>query len=47
MQPPSIHFGTEAAHNYHYPSSSLIITSKGAISRGWIDYLKIKNFSYI
>ena len=45
MQPPSIHFGTKAAHNYHYPSNSLIITSKGAISRGWIDYLKIKNFS--
>jgi len=45
MQPPSIHFGTKAAHDYHYPSNSLIITSKGAISRGWIDYLKIKNFS--
>jgi len=45
MQPPSIHFGTKAAHNYHYPSNGLIITSKGAISRGWIDYLKIKNFS--
>ena len=45
MQPPSIHFGTKAARNYHYPSNSLIITSKGAISRGWIDYLKIKNFS--
>ena len=45
MQPPSIHFGTGAARDYHYPSNSLIITSKGAISRGWIDYLKIKNFS--
>ena len=45
MQPPSIHFGTGAAHDYHYPSNSLIITSKGAISREWIDYLKIKNFS--
>jgi len=45
IQPPSIHFGTKAARNYHYPSNSLIITSKGAISRGWIDYLKIKNFS--
>ena len=45
MQPPSIHFGTKAAHNYHYPSNSLIITSRGAISRGWTDYLKIKNFS--
>ena len=45
LQPPSIHFGAKSAHNYHYPSNSLIITSKGAISRGWIDYLKIKNFS--
>ena len=45
IQPPSIHFGTKAAHDYHYPSNSLLITSKGAISRGWIDYLKIKNFS--
>ena len=45
MQPPSIHFGTGAARDYHYPSNSLIITSKGAISRGWIDYMKIKNFT--
>ena len=45
MQPPSIHFGTGTSHGYHYPSNSLIITSKGAISRGWLDYLKIKNFS--
>ena len=44
-QPPSIHFGTGVAREYHYPSNSLIITSKGAISRGWIDYIKIKNFS--
>ena len=45
MQPSSIHFGIGAAHDYHYPSNSLIITTKGAISRGWIDYLKLKNFS--
>jgi len=45
LQPSSIHFGAEVARNYHYPSNCLIITSKGAISRGWIDYLKIKNFS--
>ena len=32
------------AHDYHYPSNSLIITSIGAISRDWIDYLKIKIF---
>jgi len=43
LQPSSIHFGAEVARNYYYPSNCLIITSKGAISRGWIDYLKIKN----
>ena len=45
IQPPSIYFDTGAAREYRYPSNSLIITSKGAISRGWIDYIKIKNFS--
>ena len=44
-QPDSIHFDTGSAREYHYPSNSLIITSKGAISRGWIDYMKIKNFT--
>ena len=44
-QPDSIHFDTGSAHEYHYPPNSLIITSKGAISRGWIDYMKIKNFT--
>ena len=44
-QPDSIHFDTGVAREYHYPSNSLIITSKGAISRGWIDYMKIKNFA--
>ena len=47
IQPSSIHFGTGAARDYHYPSYSLIITSKGAISRGWIDYMKIKNLLII
>jgi len=45
MQPHSIYFDTGAAREYHYPPNSLIITSKGAISRGWIDYMKIKNFT--
>ena len=44
-QPSSIYFDTGAAHEYNYPPNSLIITSKGAISRGWIDYMKIKNFT--
>ena len=45
IQPPSIHFDTGAAREYNYPPNSLVITSKGAISRGWIDYMKIKNFA--
>ena len=45
IQPPSIYFDTGAAREYRYPPNSLIITSKGAISRGWIDYMKIKNFA--
>ena len=44
IQPPSIYFDTGAAREYNYPPNSLVITSKGAISRGWIDYMKIKNF---
>ena len=44
-QPDSIHFDTGSAREYHYPPNSLIITSKGAISRGWIDYMKIKNLT--
>ena len=45
IQPPSIHFDTGAAREYNYPPNSLVITSKGAISRGWIDYMKIKNYT--
>ena len=45
IQPPSIHFDTGVVREYDYPPNSLIITSKGAISRGWIDYMKIKNFT--
>ena len=44
IQPPSIYFDTGAAREYNYPPNSLVITTKGAISRGWIDYMKIKNF---
>ena len=44
LQPPKIHFGKGVASNYDYPNETLIITSRGAKSRGWTDYLKIKNF---
>ena len=39
IQPPSIYFDTGAAREYNYPPNSLVITTKGAISRGWIDYM--------
>ena len=45
IQPPFIYFDIGAAREYHYPPNSLVITSKGAISRGWTDYMKIKNFT--
>jgi len=44
LQPPSIHFGSEAASEYDFPERPLLITSKGAKSRGWIEYLKLKDY---
>ena len=43
IQPPSIIFGKHSARDYNFPKNSLIITSKGAISRGWLEYLKIND----
>ena len=42
-QPNTIIFGKNSVQNYFFPENCLIITSKGAKSRGWLDYLKIKN----
>ena len=44
LQPSSIHFGAGAASEYDFPKKPLLITSKGAKSRGWTEYLKLKNF---
>ena len=44
QQPNHIIFGKYAASEYLYPNDCLIITSKGAKSRGWIDYIKGNNF---
>ena len=44
LQPSSIHFGAGAASEYDFPERPLLITSKGAKSRGWTEYLKLKNF---
>ena len=43
-QPPSIIFGKYSARNYSFPENCLVITSKGAISRGWLDYLKLNDY---
>ena len=44
LQPPIIHFGKGIAPNYDYPDEILIITSRGAKSRGWTDHFHIKNY---
>ena len=43
IQPPSIIFGRHSARDYSFPENCLIITSKGAISRGWLEYLKLND----
>jgi len=43
-QPPSIIFGKHSARNYSFPENCLVITSKGSISRGWLEYLKLNNY---
>ena len=44
-QPSKIIFGNQSASKYAYPENCLLITSKGAKQRGWIDYLGLKNYS--
>lgn len=43
--PSKIIFGENSAKDFHLPENSLVITSKGAKSRGWIDYIGL-NDSY-
>jgi len=38
-QPTTILFGKNSAQNYTFPKNCLLITSKGAKSRNWIEYL--------
>lgn len=45
-QPPTIVFGYNSARDYELPQNSLVITSKGAKSRSWIEYTKL-NKAYI
>lgn len=43
-QPPKIIFGENSAHCFDFPKNALLITSSGAKSRGWLEYIKIKDF---
>ena len=42
-QPELIIFGKNSVDEFRFPENSLIITSKGAKSRGWLDHFHIKN----
>lgn len=46
-QPNKIIFGKLSAQKFSYPANCLIITSKGAKKRGWIEYIqKEKNYVF-
>ena len=43
-QPKEIIFGMNSCQNFVFPKNSLLITSKGAKSRGWLDYLNLLDY---
>ncbi len=43
-QPSHIIVGNHSFQNFHFDKNCLIITSKGAKKRGWLDYLSIKDY---
>ena len=45
-QPENIKFGRDSARDFNFPEKSLVITSKGAIGRGWLDYTNLQNKIY-
>ena len=42
-QPSKIIFGKNSVNEYSFPDKCLIITSKGARSRGWLEYAGLEN----
>jgi len=42
-QPNHIIFGKYSARDFDFPNDSLVITSRGAKSRGWLDYTSLEN----
>ena len=43
-QPPVIIFGKYSVRDYSFPQNCLVVTSKGAVSRGWLEYMKLDNY---
>ena len=43
-QPNFIIFGKNSIDEFNFPTNCLVITSKGAKSRGWLDRFKSKNY---
>jgi succinate semialdehyde reductase len=42
-QPPKIIFGKNSVQEFSFPEKCLVITSKGARSRGWLEYTGLNN----
>jgi succinate semialdehyde reductase len=42
-QPSTIIFGQNSARDYDLPKDSLVVTSSGAKTRGWLEYTKLNN----
>ena len=42
-QPSEIIFGKYSSQKFNFPDNCLLITSKGAVKRGWEEYIGIKN----
>jgi len=43
-QPPEIIFGKNSVSEYNFPKACLVVTSKGAKSRGWLEYSRLTDF---
>ena len=43
-QPPVIIFGKYSVRDYSFPQNCLVVTSKGAIPRGWLEYMKLNDY---
>ena len=44
-QPPVIIFGKHSVRDYSFPENCLIVTSRGEITRGWLEYLKLNSYN--